>query len=1204
MFPNQVIYTANGDLTTLYAILNAVAMICRENATIWGFALMAATWSLFSMTAVAGAGAAAGGVGPDLARRAFALIIPFCLAICLTSSSMKSTVTVESGLAGATTTVANVPVLISVVPATASLISKIVGDKLHTAMQSTGTDYDAISAKQQGFINPLKTLLTSRIAILRLGGIASEVNSLLGTCLNADAGVNYADIANHVLFAGNLPAAQAGPAPITVWTPLGAQRTSIGVLLAEAAQNTSAFVTDIKVGSNHIATCADAAAQVGQDIDTALNSDQFKRVVQGAVNAADQPNAAGDYTIDGIAAAYAAVRSADSITGGTGAQTDVELINLLFAELVRNDLECLRADGTNKSTCLAMAVQSNEIERNNIQAAANGFDALMYAGAFANQITAVIIGLGPVLVLFMMFSGAGAARNMKVAAHMIVWPLLIMNVGAELINGMMYISVSGFLRALAQGGVINQSNAVEVYKNFSLQIGTASHLMATLPILMSTIFALGQSAALVRLGESMGSGRKEDPKPVDPPPAGNAPAATGSSVAMAGQASIGAPPFAPGTQFGGMRHDAAQGIASAQLKMQALSDGADNLAGWKDAFATGDFGKVGVSAATGNAVRTAFQAQGAADGNPLAQSRSLAHSVDSVMRGDGDARPDAAEARALHRSAGIQKQYADTLSTSASASDAAGEAVRKSAGLPALSARIGGADIAHQMRTNPAFRQFQLNEGHAFGNLPAARRYLEQARQDTGEGGEALARHRAALSMATDGQAAPEDRMRAHQYLLGTSSAMLAGQVAAPETRPAGGVAEAAPLIRPASGADDDAGVLQTYSGNELHQGGLHLPGGTRFFVQPETMEPGNAAPGGAPESAMPGAAEVLDGLGYAMEGNEPQMLHTAQWGGHYYLPLMIGKMVGLSPERIQAIAAFSQFPDQVAALDGYTNGVRSMLSKGYAPAEAGEFSERAIHALNGKPVAENLAFYQKEIAKYRNDDARVGIAMHGLVDSIFHSHMVNGVAVTYKAPMGHGLHGSNPDYISEDQTKAAAGALIRAFETVGGVKLTGAQRAGVMSTVNQAVASARSMTDGEVRDFHDAEERYGHGSGGLAPKQNERMELNFRKVVNNLMAPSMQVLSPSAELPSPFTRDPITPEGSVEEASRFLGISTGGALDFTTRGMQAARDIMTDYASTSGDSSKYKNLDINDIYDTKVWSLKGLIPGYRPPLPTSNLSF
>jgi conjugal transfer mating pair stabilization protein TraG len=58
-------------------------------------------------------------------------------------------------------------------------------------------------------------------------------------------------------------------------------------------------------------------------------------------------------------------------------------------------------------------VQANEIERNNIQAAANGFESLMYAGAFANQITAVVIGLGPVIVLFMMFAGVGAGKNMR-----------------------------------------------------------------------------------------------------------------------------------------------------------------------------------------------------------------------------------------------------------------------------------------------------------------------------------------------------------------------------------------------------------------------------------------------------------------------------------------------------------------------------------------------------------------------------------------------------------------------------------------------------------------------------------------------------------------------------------------------------------------------------------------------------------------------
>jgi len=107
------------------------------------------------------------------------LLIPFCLAIFLTSATLKTTVTVESGLTGATTTVDNVPILISVAPATASLVSRSVGDKVRTAMQSTCTGYAAISAANRGFINPLKTLLTSRTAVLRLGGIPSKVNAVL-----------------------------------------------------------------------------------------------------------------------------------------------------------------------------------------------------------------------------------------------------------------------------------------------------------------------------------------------------------------------------------------------------------------------------------------------------------------------------------------------------------------------------------------------------------------------------------------------------------------------------------------------------------------------------------------------------------------------------------------------------------------------------------------------------------------------------------------------------------------------------------------------------------------------------------------------------------------------------------------------------------------------------------------------------------------
>ncbi|MBB3117935.1 PAAR domain-containing protein [Pseudoduganella violacea] len=357
--------------------------------------------------------------------------------------------------------------------------------------------------------------------------------------------------------------------------------------------------------------------------------------------------------------------------------------------------------------------------------------------------------------------------------------------------------------------------------------------------------------------------------------------------------------------------------------------------------------------------------------------------------------------------------------------------------------------------------------------------------------------------------------------------------------------------------------------------------------------------------NVLPGASSVIDGLNYAASGSAPQMLHTAQAGGHYYLPLMLGKMVGLPDERVSAIAAYSQFPDQVSALDGYTNGVRRLMSKqDYEPAQIGEYSERAIHALNGRTTGDNLAFYHNEIAIYKDDDARVGIAMHGLVDSIFHSRSINGVNVAYDAPLGHGLHGSDPDYISEDQARTVAGQLMSAFETVGGVKLSDAQRAQAMASVNAALYRARAVTNEEVEGFNRIEEMYGFGASDFPPKPNERMELNFRKVVKEMLGSEMKVLSPPEDLPTPLWRDKITHEGTLAETRLFIGGSEEEAHIFAKRGMQAAQDIMQDFSQTSAAFSKYKNVKIDQIYDSKVWSLRGVIPGYRTSTPSSSAKF
>ncbi|UMR30910.1 PAAR domain-containing protein [Massilia sp. MB5] len=353
----------------------------------------------------------------------------------------------------------------------------------------------------------------------------------------------------------------------------------------------------------------------------------------------------------------------------------------------------------------------------------------------------------------------------------------------------------------------------------------------------------------------------------------------------------------------------------------------------------------------------------------------------------------------------------------------------------------------------------------------------------------------------------------------------------------------------------------------------------------------------------LPGASSVIDGLNYAAAGSAPQMLHTAQAGGHYYLPLMLGKMVGLSDERSRAIAAYSQFPDQVSALDGYTNGVRSKMSaRSYEPAQIGEYSERAIHALNGRTTGDNLAFYHKEIAKYKDDDARVGIAMHGLVDSIFHSRSINGVNVTYEAPLGHGLHGSEPDYISEDQARGAAGQLMSAFETVGGIRLSDEQKAQAMASVNAVLARARVITTEEGLNFDRMGEIYGAGAANYLPKQNERMELNFRKVVKEMLGADMKVLSPPEDLPIPFWRGKITHEGTVAETANFLGGTEEDARIFAARGMNAAQSILRDFSKTSAAYSKFENMKIEEIYDSKVWSLRGIIPGYRISVPSSKI--
>ena len=495
------IYISGADITTLNVILNAVAMIAHQKTLVWSFAVMASIWLSLSATVEISMSSLKGGNSANSLTPNINAIFPFIFAILLTTPDMQSDVQVESILTGEVTVVSNVPMIISAIPVVGSTLADEARVYVSTAFQNANAQYPLIASATNGFVNPLKVILAARSSISRLNGVSSDVDAVITSCFPFDSGMSKSFIINKVMNAGNTGATASESIPIN-----GANPTPLGALLYQASQQ-DGYVANIHLPSDEqlILSCADAANVVADSLTTSLQSDEFSRVVQGAVNGMDQPVIAANTKVDQMTQQWQAVRNARTLNNAisVGAQqAQNEMITLLTAELTENELACLDTSSTSRVTCESALVQANEIERNNIQLAAAEVPMLKYVGNFANYLIALIIGLGPIIVMFMMFAGVNAGKCIKTVAHLIAWPLLVMNVGAEIINGMMYISISNFINGLASGGVLTQTQNVAVYKELSFQIASASHMMASLPVLMGMIFAIGESAALVNVAST------------------------------------------------------------------------------------------------------------------------------------------------------------------------------------------------------------------------------------------------------------------------------------------------------------------------------------------------------------------------------------------------------------------------------------------------------------------------------------------------------------------------------------------------------------------------------------------------------------------------------------------------------------------------------------------------------------------------------
>ena len=606
------LYTSSGDVVLLNAIFNGVAMIANNLALVWGFALFASALLTSRASAAAAIESHRGASGPVLTKGAYHMMAPLVIAMLFTSADLKINLTIENTTTGVTSEVDNVPVIIAAIPVGGSAMANAIGPVITTAMSGVNPVYGDITVSGHGFIDPMRRLLAARGAIEHLGSADTELRIVLGNCISMDAGTDFTSLNNLVMNAGNTGATAAQSLQIN-----GVSPTGVGALLYQAAQNTTGLVPQLAIGNSVILNCADAAALVASDLTNALNSVEFQRVVQGAVNGLDQPLPGADYSMTQFQNEYDAMRNWKSMSATIAvaqAQANAELINFLFDEEVSNGLNCAQATESDKTMCEATMIQATELERNNLQAAANEVPMLEYSGSFGNYILAMIIGLGPVIIMFMMLFGVDSGRCIKTAMHILVWPLLVTNVGAELVNAMLTMQFSNFMTSIAQGGFLSPAAIHSAYKELSLQVGVGSHIMASLPVLMSMIFALGEAAGLASVAAEVNpkgneTGKAETPSPVDQAPLMRATSPTTlrqgngwNSVEEEGF--VGA--ASGSSTFKSISRSASQTINDSEAREQRESQELSSVRRFSEAVANRQYSTVGLNWSQGEAIRKEF----------------------------------------------------------------------------------------------------------------------------------------------------------------------------------------------------------------------------------------------------------------------------------------------------------------------------------------------------------------------------------------------------------------------------------------------------------------------------------------------------------------------------------------------------------------------------------------------------------------------
>jgi conjugal transfer mating pair stabilization protein TraG len=201
------------------------------------------------------------------------------------------------------------------------------------------------------------------------------------------------------------------------------------------------------------------------------------------------------------------------------------------------------------------------------------------------------------------------------------------------------VTVANFLTSVTQSGYLSHAATLAAYKELSLQIGTGSHIMASLPVLMSMIFALGETSALVSVANDVRPRDSSIGEQVTPQPIGAAPLLRQNSMASIEQGIGGGfqritqtgaiDAIASSATFGSQTREAGQSVSAAITRQHTVSEATSDAVRWQQAFSRRDYSSLGIDNSTGESIRHGYESA-LREGNRDANGSSTASTRNNV----------------------------------------------------------------------------------------------------------------------------------------------------------------------------------------------------------------------------------------------------------------------------------------------------------------------------------------------------------------------------------------------------------------------------------------------------------------------------------------------------------------------------------------------------------------------------------------------